>query len=136
MEAKSIGLRRCLDIVRGITSTSKDERHTWAAVPGWWYVNGEIDDHEAATISAVLSWATLVETEIPDVREGFLDSMGTMAENDRVPLPVLEEVTSGLQPEDLDVAEECHYETLLSKRDEYRRIGGNPVFDRLPGAQP
>lgn len=37
---------------------------------------------------------------------------------------------------DLDVAEDTSYEILVSKRDEYRRLGGNPVFDRMPGDQP
>lgn len=131
--AGTVGPRRCLDLVRGVTTDVREERHAWAGVAGQWYTDGEFDDQEAAMLTAILSLAALVETEVFDIRVDFFDSLAAFAGNDRVPLHVLEEITSGLLPEDLDVAEDELYQILVDKRDEYRLLGGNPVFDRLPG---
>lgn len=116
-----IGAGRCLELVRGITSESAEERYSWASVTADWADDGKVDSQEAAAIAAVLAWATLVETEKFRIRAGYLDSLDSLAQKDLVPAFVLEQVTSGLSRQDLDAAELEFYDTLVTKLEEYRR---------------
>ena len=97
--------QRLVEMVRGITSESVDERHIWADVPGYWCDNGELNCDEGPVLAAVLAWATLIETHIVEVREGFLSSLSSLIVLDLVPTEVLELVTSGLSRDSLDISE-------------------------------
>lgn len=116
-----IGVTRCVELLRGITSESRQERTAWAAVIADWVDEGEVDVHEAAPIAAVLAWATLLEADIEHLtRADFLDSLDSLAQKDLAPTVVLEQVTSGLSRQDLIVAEVEFYDTLVDKLREQR----------------
>lgn len=117
---QSISPTRLIEIVRGITSESVEERRTWADVPDFLCENGELHGDEAPVLAAVLAWAALIETHKRDVREKLLNSLDSLAVVDLVPTNVLELVTSGLSCEDLDIAEVEFYEALVAKLDEHR----------------
>lgn len=86
-----IGVTRCVELLRGITSESREERTAWAGVIADWADEGEVDVHEAAPIAAVLAWATLLETDIVHLtRADFLDSLDSLAQKDLAPTVVLE----------------------------------------------
>lgn len=116
----SISPERLIEIVRGITSESAEERHVWASVPGYWCDSGELYGDEVPVLAAVLAWAALIETEIFAVREGLLSSLDSFTVLDLVPTEVLELVTSGLSREKLDIAEVEAYDTLVAKLGEHR----------------
>lgn len=116
----SLSPERLIEMVRGITSESVEERHAWASVPGYWCDIGELHGDEGTALAAVLAWAALVETEFFGVRSGFLSSLCSLIVLDLVPTKVLELVTSGLSRDDLDIAEVDGYDALVAKLDEYR----------------
>jgi hypothetical protein len=113
--------QRLVEMVRGITSESVDERHIWADVPGYWCDNGELNCDEGPVLAAVLAWATLIETHIVEVREGFLSSLSSLIVLDLVPTEVLELVTSGLSRDSLDISEVEFYDALATKLAEHRK---------------
>lgn len=118
MSRVPIGVARCVELVRGITSTSAEERHAWASIAADWADEGEIDSHEAGPIAAVLAWVTLLETDKFRIRASFLDSLDSLAAKDLVPEIILKQVTSGLSRQDLDTAEIEFYDTLTTKLEE------------------
>lgn len=119
-----VGPDRCVEVLRGITSESRDERWGYADVVGEWHIDRELGDSEAAPLAAVLGWATLLETDMFRVRAGFLFSLDTLAQSDLVPALVLEQVTSNLSREELDVAEVDSYEVLVDKLRELPPVDG------------
>lgn len=110
-----------LEMVRGLTSESAEERRAWADVPGYLCTSGKLHGDEGPVLSAILAWAAVVEPHILAVREGFLNSLDSLTVLDLVPTESLELVTSGLSREDLDIAEVEYYDTLVAKLDEHRR---------------
>lgn len=122
----SISPERLIEIVRGVTSESVEERRVWADVPGYWCDRGDLHGDEGPVLAAVLAWATLVETHTLDVREGLLNSLGSLTVLDLVPTDVLELVTSRLSRESLDIAEVEAYDALVVKLDEHRRRSSQP----------
>lgn len=113
--------QRLIEMVRGITSESAEERRVWSDVAGYWCDNGELNGDEGPVLAAVLAWATLIETHIFEVREGFLSSLSSLIVLDLVPTEVLELVTSGLSRDSLDVSEVEFYDALAAKLDEHRK---------------
>jgi hypothetical protein len=92
----AIGPARCLDVIRGVTSWSIEERDAWADIPGEWVLDGELDADEIHLVGAALAWAALIEIDRPRVRAGFLSSLSIMGGGGMLPTRVLELVTSGI----------------------------------------
>lgn len=109
--------QRLVEIVRGITSESVEERRVWAEVPGDLSDYGELRGDEVAVVAAVLGWAVLVETHVLEVRERLLYSLSSLI---MIPAETLELVTSGLSHNDLHIAEIEFYDVLVSRLDEHR----------------
>ncbi len=117
----SIDPERLIEMIRGITSASAEQRGAWADVPGYLCDNGELYGDEGPVLAAVLAWAALIETDAFAARSGFLDSLSSLAVLDLVPTEVLELVTSGLIRDSLESYELDFYDALVAKLDEYRR---------------
>lgn len=115
MDGNAVGPARCLELIRGITSESPQEREAWSDVAALWNSWGELDDHESRTIAVILAWAAVVETDIVKVREGLLNSLDSLAQSDLVPTYALELVTSGISRQNLDVSELEYYDTFVNK---------------------
>lgn len=127
---RPVGPTRCVELLRGITSESRDERLNWADVTIEWGMEGELVSSEAAPLAAVLAWATLLEDDTSGlVRSGFLDSLDSLAQVDLVPAVVLEQVTSNLSREELTTAEVDFYDPLVDKLRE------QPAPDEPAGAR-
>ena len=120
----SINPERLIEIVRGITSESAEERRVWADAPAFLCSIGDLQGDEGPVLAAVLAWAAVVETHIVDVREGLLDSLSSLAVQDLVPTHVLELVVSKIPRDKLDIAETESYDALVAKLDEHRRRSG------------
>ena len=117
-----VGPERCVDLLRGVTSHSRDKRWAWADVAGVWDVDRELGDSEAAPIAAVLGWATVLETDEFRVRVDFLFSLNSLAQSDLVPRVVLEQVVSNLSRDELTTPDEVEsYDVLV---DQLRELGG------------
>lgn len=128
---RPVGPTRCVELLRGITSESRDERTGWAGVPTEWELECEFVPSEAAPIAAVLAWATLLETDVAGLtRASLLNSIDTWAQLDLVPAVVLEQITSNLSRVDLDVAEVDSYDVLVDKLRELP-TGGESVPGRV-----
>ncbi len=117
----SLSPERLIEMIRGLTSKSVEERHAWASVPGYWCDTGELCGDEGPVLAAVLAWAALVDTDIFAARSGFLSSLVSLTVLDLVPTEVLELVTSGLPREGLETYELDFYDALVTKLDEHRR---------------
>lgn len=127
MKGRTIGPERCVLIVRGITSASDRERHSWGGTPGLWDSWGDLDDHETRTVAAVLGWAALIEPAGSDIREHFLDSLASLATSWLVDTATMEQVLAGIPPEDLTVPEIDFYEGIVDElRDQHARTGPAP----------
>ena len=119
---RPVGPARCVELIRGLTSESRDERTSWAGAIPMWGGWGELTSSEAAPLAAVLAWATLLETDVAGLtRTDLLDSLDSLAQVDEVPPVVLVQVTSNLSREDLDIAEVDSYDVLVDK---LRESGG------------
>ena len=101
----AIGPARCIQLIRGITSFSLEERDAWADIAGEWVLDGELDSEEIHLLAAALAWATLIEIDRPRIRAGFLSSLSIMGGGGLLPTRVLELVTSGIAVRDLHPVE-------------------------------
>lgn len=109
-----------IEMVRGLTSESVEERAAWADVPGYLCTSGKLHGDNGIILAGILAWATVTEKHVLAVREGLLNSLDSLTVLDLVPTEALELVTSELSREDLDVAEVEYYDTLVAKLDEHR----------------
>lgn len=114
---------RCVELLRGITSESRDERWGYADIVGEWDVDWWMVPSEAAPLAAVLGWAALLETDKWRVRADLMFSLNSLAQADLVPRVVLEQVTSNLSRQELDVAEVDSYDVLVDKLRELPAVG-------------
>ncbi len=135
-EGTPVGPRRCIDLLRGITSTSSEERHVWAGVTDQWFGIGELDYREDVTIAWVLAWTTVHEGQRYPVRVGLLDSLQGLALDDRAPAAALDLVTTAIPRADLDVAEVESYDELLAARTRPAPTVPPGEAPNLPGVPP
>lgn len=115
----SLGPGRLVEMLRSITSASAEQRHAWAATPSEHCDNGDLAGYEAATLAAVLAWATVIEPDTA-ARSGFLTSLRSLARAGLVPTAVLQFVTSRLSRAGLESHDVETYDTLATKFDEQR----------------
>lgn len=116
---RPLGPERCVELLRGITSESRDERWGYAGVAGDWDDEYSMPAVEAAPIGAVLGWAALIETDTEGfTRDDQIGSLWSLALLDRVPRVVLEQVISNLPREELTINQAEGYDLLLGKLQE------------------
>lgn len=129
---RPVGPARCVELIRGITSESRDERTGWAAAITGWEFRDEFVPSESAPLAAVVGWAALIETDVAGLtRADLLDALDMWAQVDEVPSAVLEQVTSNLPREELTTAEVDFYDPLTDKLRE-QPAPGEPAGARLP----
>ena len=101
---RPLGAERCLELVRGLASTSAAERRAAATAVAGRAAAGDLDAGESATIATVLAWA--VEVETTRSRPVLLSALLVLAEGARVPLRVLDRTVAHLAGARLDQVEE------------------------------
>lgn len=115
-EGTPVGARYCLDLLRGITTTSLEERRGWAGAAAWWFGDGQLDHREDVTLAWVLAWAAVLETRSPLVRGDLLDSLDVLSSSDRAPVGALDLVIATVPRAGLDVSGIESYDALLDAR--------------------
>lgn len=141
---ETIGPARCMQLIRGVTSYSIEERDAWADIAGEWVLDGEIDTEEIQLIATALAWAALIEIDRPRVRAGLLSSLSIMGGDGLLPTRTLELVTCGIPQRDLhpvEVEGYCYLTAMLSEQSvrdrpdlgERRTVGALRCVDLLRG---
>ncbi|WP_214401954.1 hypothetical protein [Pseudonocardia lacus] len=113
IEGDTIGAADCLALVRGLTSSDREERLGAAVVAGDWFGGGGLDYTEDVTAAWVLAWAAVREPPGGLVRADMLDSLESLAADDRAPAAALRLVTTALDRADVSPAELDFYDGLV-----------------------
>jgi hypothetical protein len=107
----SVGISRVLDLLGRLVAASADARGSAAdSVTDW---TRAFDGPEAATVSRVLLWLALVETD-GTAQEAQLHALAELAEYDLVPAAVLDDVEQ-LPPAKLHGSSIEHFDYLRSR---------------------
>lgn len=84
-----LAVDRVLDLARGLTSASADERGHWAEVAIRW--SSEFDGYQAYVVAGLLGWAVAIEPDTAGVRPGLLRSLAALGEVHDLPLRALDD---------------------------------------------
>jgi hypothetical protein len=120
-EGRPLGPAVCLDLVRGVVTSTPDERRAGAALAAGRAAAGDLDDDEARTLAAVLTWA--LEVDRTDARPALLAALDALAGRDRVPPWALDRVLTHLDRGPLDPVERGLRADLATALAAHRRRG-------------
>jgi hypothetical protein len=111
---RTAGPVRCVDVLRGISSGTREDRADWGPTAGEWFAAGELDGFEAGVLGAALLRVTVLEPGGYGVLVGLLGSLAVLGRAGAVPEHVLRATLGRLPRDDLDPAERDAYRSLVA----------------------
>jgi hypothetical protein len=103
--------KRALDLVRGLTSSSIEQRRIWSTVAEHW--NAELDNTQANTTATILVWSIEIEPDSDGIRPRLISSLAALANYHDLTTGTLERAASSISQMALTESEVACRQALL-----------------------